>query len=51
MAETTTRTFDWADEVVKAEGERLNEKIVVYEFNGGKRQFKEEEIHGAYEEA
>lgn len=51
MAEPTTQNFDWADEVAKAEGERLNEKPVVYEFNGGKRKFKEEEIHGIYEEA
>lgn len=49
MAEVTTTNFDWADEVKKAEGEKLDEKPVVYEFNGGKSTFCEEEIHGIYE--
>ena len=48
MADTSTTTYDWADEVRKAEGEKLDEKPVVYEFNGGKAKFVEEEIHGFY---
>ena len=51
MSGTNTREIDWAAEVAKAEGEKLNEKPVVYEFNGGKKKFREEVIHGFYEEA
>jgi len=48
MADTNTTFFEWADEVRKAEGEKMDELPVVYEFNGGKREFREEEIHGFY---
>lgn len=44
---TTTREFNWANEVKRAEGEEFFEKPVAYEFSTG-RKFKEEDPHGPY---
>ena len=43
----TTREFNWADEVKRAEGDRFYEKEVVYEFSDG-AEFKEYDPHGVY---
>lgn len=49
MSDVTSRDFDWTNLVKQAEGESYYEKLVVYEFNGGERVFREQDPHGIYE--
>lgn len=46
MADTTTRETTWAELVKEVEGDRLKEKPIAYEFNGGRRVFKSKEQFG-----
>jgi len=49
MSEVTSKDFSWEALVKEAEGEAFYEKPVVYEFNGGEREFREQDPHGPYE--
>ncbi len=49
MADTSSKTYNWKDLVQEAEGEKLQKKPVTYEFNGGKKVFREKENGGVYE--
>lgn len=49
MADTSSKTYSWKDLVQEAEGENLQKKPVAYEFNGGKKVFREQENSGVYE--
>lgn len=49
MAETTTKTYDWAALVKEVEGDRFLEKPIAYEFNNGRKVFKSKgEFGGVY---
>ena len=49
MADTSSRTYSWKELVQETEGEKLQKKPVTYEFNGGKKVFREQENSGVYE--
>ena len=45
MSTVTSTDFSWEALVREAEGESFYEKPVVYEFNGGEREFTEDLNH------
>ena len=46
MADTTTTEKNWTELVNEIEGDRVHEKPIAYEFNGGRRIFKSKEQFG-----
>jgi hypothetical protein len=52
MADTTTTEKSWAELVHEVEGDKMREKPVAYEFNGGRKIFKSrEQFGGVYAES
>lgn len=46
MADTTTTEKSWLELVQEVEGDKMREKPIAYEFNGGRRVFKSKEQFG-----
>jgi hypothetical protein len=52
MADTTTTEKSWAELVNEIEGDKMREKPIAYEFNGGRKIFKSrEQFGGVYAES
>ena len=49
MADVTTKTYDWADLVKQAEGEKFDEPATIYEFSNG-RKFADQNPNNPYAE-